>query len=266
VIDILPAGLRSAGVSRPPLVTAAAALVRIQVWAFIASLALRLPPRWGLPYLAATIVLFAWTCFGVREPMPVRRRRFAVLRIRPLGRRAPWVLLAAVATVAAHASLLVVQGSLGWLPPLTAAGPLERVAQQPLGWAVALLGATVWAPLMEELGFRGALQRPLERRWGPAAAIAVSAIVFAVVHLDAWGLPSRLLTGLVFGFAAWRTRSVWAAILLHAISNGAVVSWYAADSHARWLLLAASAPHAGLLALVPLLGSFACAVWFLERC
>jgi membrane protease YdiL (CAAX protease family) len=265
VIDILPASLRSAGISRPPLVTAAAALVRIQVWAFIASLALRLPPRWGLPYLVATTGVFVWTCFGVREPTAARRRRLAVLRLRPLGRALPWAILAALATVVAHAALLVVQRSLGWLPP-PAAGRLDAVARQPLGFAVALLGATVWAPLMEELGFRGALQRPLEWRWGAGAAIAVSAIAFAVLHLDPWGLPGRLLTGFVSGYAAWRMRSVWAAVLVHAVGNGAVMAWYAVDRDGQWLVTAASAPHAGLLALPACLGGITGAVWFLGRC
>jgi membrane protease YdiL (CAAX protease family) len=86
------------------------------------------------------------------------------------------------------------------------------------------LGVLVIAPVGEELLFRGALLRSLLRRTAPAAAVWISALVFALVHvlLDpgaGFAVPALLLLGLVSGYRALRTGSLSESILLHAGFN-----------------------------------------------
>ncbi len=76
------------------------------------------------------------------------------------------------------------------------------------------------APITEELLFRGIILRGLLSRTRPAFAVLVSALLFALVHLNPWQFISALCLGLVLGWAYLRTGSVLLCILGHAISNG----------------------------------------------
>jgi membrane protease YdiL (CAAX protease family) len=87
-----------------------------------------------------------------------------------------------------------------------------------------LLMAVVWAPLVEELVFRGALYRHLRGRLGFVAAGLVSALLFAFMH--SYGpLFVTPLVLLGFGFAVireWRG-SLTACITAHAVHNGTLM-------------------------------------------
>ncbi|MFB6353654.1 MAG: type II CAAX prenyl endopeptidase Rce1 family protein [Halobacteriales archaeon] len=86
------------------------------------------------------------------------------------------------------------------------------------------LAAGLLAGVLEELPLRGGLLRLLEARWGPRAAVAASAAVFAGLHQGhasgprglAFVLASMLAAGLLLGVVVVRTRSVWNAVALHA--------------------------------------------------
>jgi membrane protease YdiL (CAAX protease family) len=95
-----------------------------------------------------------------------------------------------------------------------------------LGVAWFVLGVLVLAPVVEELLFRGVLLRSLARRIPPAAAVFVSALVFALVHplLDPTlgtlvAVPALLALGLVSATEALRTGSLSRSIALHAGFN-----------------------------------------------
>jgi membrane protease YdiL (CAAX protease family) len=90
------------------------------------------------------------------------------------------------------------------------------------GWILALLAAAVVPALGEELLFRGFLQRGLEPRIGPAAAIAVSSLAFGLIHGPGRALPATLL-GALLGWIAWRSGSVRPGIFAHLLSNAAAV-------------------------------------------
>ena len=73
----------------------------------------------------------------------------------------------------------------------------------------------------EELFFRGWLQPVLARGWGPAAAIAVTALAFAGLHVAGGArtpltLVNLLLGGILFGLLAWRSGGIAASIAAHA--------------------------------------------------
>jgi membrane protease YdiL (CAAX protease family) len=88
-------------------------------------------------------------------------------------------------------------------------------------WLLAVT-ALLLAPVLEELLFRGLLLRALLRRTTPVAAVAVSAVVFALVHplLDpSLGsvavVPGLLGVGLLTGVLAVRTGDLSRPILVH---------------------------------------------------
>jgi uncharacterized protein len=89
----------------------------------------------------------------------------------------------------------------------------------------AVLVVTV-APVAEELLFRGALLRGLQRRMTPAWATFVSALAFAAVHPlssptigSVIAVPGLFALGVVSAMLAIRTGNLSASILLHAGFN-----------------------------------------------
>ena len=83
--------------------------------------------------------------------------------------------------------------------------------------------AAVWAPVVEETMFRGALYHHLRARVRWPAAAALVALLFAAVHPQGWAaIP--VLSAIAFSFAAlreWRG-SIIAPVVAHAINNGSV--------------------------------------------
>jgi hypothetical protein len=94
-------------------------------------------------------------------------------------------------------------------------------------------GAVIAAPLGEELFFRGYVQSRLVARWGPAAGLVISSLLFAAAHMDVMHALAILPTGLVLGYTALRTGSIWTSIGIHAANNTlAIVSAGAAQEPA----------------------------------
>jgi uncharacterized protein len=87
-----------------------------------------------------------------------------------------------------------------------------------------VLSVLVVAPLGEELLFRGALLRGLQRRIPAGQAIFASALLFALVHvfLDpgaAFAIPGLVLLGLVSAWRAVETGNLSQSLYLHAGFN-----------------------------------------------
>jgi len=91
-----------------------------------------------------------------------------------------------------------------------------------LGLSAAL--AVIFAPVCEELFFRGFVFPGLARAWGPVAGIAASGILFGSAHL--LGNPTLYKSmiqfsaiGMVFSFVYWRSGSIFSSMLAHFTFN-----------------------------------------------
>lgn len=83
--------------------------------------------------------------------------------------------------------------------------------------------AVIGAPIVEELFFRGLLQRSLLRWMGPAPAIALQALVFALTHFQKLQFAALVAFGAVLGYVAHRTGRLGPGIATHMVFNGATV-------------------------------------------
>ena len=52
----------------------------------------------------------------------------------------------------------------------------------------------------------------------------VSAVLFAVYHVNAWLFLPMLVFGLALGWLTWTRRSLWPAIAMHVLYNGLAVA------------------------------------------
>lgn len=97
---------------------------------------------------------------------------------------------------------------------------------------LALLVVVV-APFVEELLFRGVLLSALLRRLHVGWAVAISSLLFALIHLPGlnfqwYGLAELFLLALVLAALRLGSRSIWPAVLAHALHNGlAITGWFA---------------------------------------
>lgn len=97
------------------------------------------------------------------------------------------------------------------------------------------LGAVVFAPIVEELLFRGILLRALLRRFTPAAAVLGSSVIFALVHYVGDPntlpfLPALAGLGAVLAVATLRTGDLSRAIWIHAGFNLTTTIWFLSTS------------------------------------
>ncbi|HZW05998.1 MAG TPA: type II CAAX endopeptidase family protein [Phycisphaerales bacterium] len=94
-------------------------------------------------------------------------------------------------------------------------------------WWVAVLVAalaTVWAPIVEEVVFRGALFRQLYARIGVFAAALLSGLVFAMMHGYSPSLfPPLIVLGTGFAVIRWWRGSLVACVTAHAFHNGTLM-------------------------------------------
>jgi len=75
------------------------------------------------------------------------------------------------------------------------------------------------APLTEELVFRGYIQTRLEQRHGALLAILISSVLFGIFHMDLVHGTFACGFGVYMGILAWRTGSIYPAIIAHAANN-----------------------------------------------
>jgi uncharacterized protein len=101
---------------------------------------------------------------------------------------------------------------------------LKKIPRTPLNIALGFAAVAVIAPLVEELLFRGYLQTALAHRLPPLAAVALSALAFALVHMQLYALPALWILGCAFGYLYYKTGSLRFNIVLHMINNGLALS------------------------------------------
>lgn len=156
-------------------------------------------------YLIVSIPLFAAVYVAIR-----------LLKLRPWNRarRGQWWL-----PQLAFASTGIVFGTIEYL--ILRPEPLVSITS----WQGLLIAAAillVCTGLLEELIFRGIMQRTAVEQLGRLWGIAYVAVIFAMLHLGYGSLPDILAVlaiGLLFGWFAARTGSLLGVTLSHGLTN-----------------------------------------------
>ncbi len=157
-----------------------------------------------------TIVLFLWRKWAVVSPTWLRKKNWDVLfwcAIASLGTLLPSVLL---------------QDLLPELPDAMG-DTFKLIMHNPFGYFMICL----FAPLVEELVFRGAILKALlgafRSHW---VAILISALVFALIHANPAQMPHAFLIGLLLGWMYYRSGSILPGVALHWVNNTVAYATY----------------------------------------
>jgi membrane protease YdiL (CAAX protease family) len=207
------------------------ALVAANVWPL---LLLKL----GVP-LAATaeaifLALYLWWAAGGGPPRTARAARAEAFR---RGRLSPgqwfWGVIAALFfAVTIHASIVVL---FRFVPfPMAAfrhGYDFSFIPSLRLKW-LAIVVSAASAGICEETGFRGYMQRPIERRHGAPVAILVSSLFFMALHLTKDWATARMVpiifgAGVLLGLLAWSSGSLIPAMIGHVLMDvGLFAFWW----------------------------------------
>jgi uncharacterized protein len=107
------------------------------------------------------------------------------------------------------------------------AGMIEKVladlSDEPLLFALAVPGVTIFVPVVEELIFRGAIFSALVNSWfGRSGAVLLTAAVWSVIHgaTAPWLFVAIIfMMGIVLGILLLRFGSLWVTIVCHCLWN-----------------------------------------------
>jgi uncharacterized protein len=150
---------------------------------------------------------------------------------------------ARLAGVATAAGLLVfilwINLDAGWMQVGAAAGFDPRDGAGAIDWRLALIriaGAALVVPIMEELFWRSFVLRWLESAHflsvEPARvglrALAITVLLFGIEH-QLWF--AGIVAGLAYSVLYMRSGSLWAAVIAHGVTNGALGIWVLATGN-----------------------------------
>lgn len=98
---------------------------------------------------------------------------------------------------------------------------LEQMMEGPF-WSSFLVTA-IFAPIFEEWMCRGMVLRGLLTKMKPVWAIVLSALFFAIIHLNPWQALNAFVIGLVMGYIYYKTGSLLLTMLIHFVNNASSV-------------------------------------------
>ncbi|MFW5866269.1 MAG: CPBP family intramembrane glutamic endopeptidase [Armatimonadota bacterium] len=118
---------------------------------------------------------------------------------------------------------------LGWL--MGDAVPLAQTTEEIIGSAetpgevaIYFVLVCIFAPIFEEIIFRGYVYGGLRRIMSPRAAIIIAAAAFAAVHLNAEAFLVITLIGAMLCYLYERSRSLIPGMIAHGLHNGLVLA------------------------------------------
>ena len=159
-----------------------------------------------LAYLLPVLVIFSWR--GIHW----KHLRFGRFEWNTLGVGCG-LLVASYFLIILHNALLYL---LGVDPQGEAIMELFAGLDSPVWFFI--VGA-IFAPLVEEIFFRGFLFQGFRHRYGWISAMLISSAIFAVAHLDPVALIPTFILGCLLAYLFHRSNSVWPGIIIHFLVN-----------------------------------------------
>ena len=178
--------------------------------------------------------IYIWWAAGGGPPRAWRAFRAARFRATSLTpSQWTWGLIAAVFfAITVHASIVILfRLVLFPIANFRHGYDFSFIPSLPLKWLAVVVSAAS-AGICEETGFRGYMQRPLERRHGVPTAVVISSFLFMLLHLNkGWAtlgmVPIVFGAGVLLGLLAWASGSLIPSIVGHIIMDiGLFAYWW----------------------------------------
>ena len=86
-------------------------------------------------------------------------------------------------------------------------------------WIAVIVVVSVFAPLSEEILFRGYIYHSLREKYSVIYSIIVASLLFGCMHYDLFRLLPLTLGGIALNVVSVRADSLWASIIMHGVWN-----------------------------------------------
>ena len=158
--------------------------------------------------LATLIILSAF--FLLRRKNPLRETGFCATHSR-------FVFTAIAVTPLLYAAVSLILGTLpeSWMEEYA-----EAAASLNQKGVLITVATVLAAPLVEEIIFRGLVLSRLSRVLPGWLAVLLSALLFGVCHGQIIWMAYAFVLGVIFGFFALRSKSIWPSLCAHILFNG----------------------------------------------
>ena len=182
-----------------------------------------LPAPWSVIAMGGYLWLY-WKYFSgswwPRSTAEARSKKFRTIKLSAEGWK--WGLAGTFLFVAIMQSATVLTFRLIEFPAEASADYGLDALPVWVAW-ITIIMASLVAGICEEIGFRGYMQGPLEKRYGPVAGIIIVSIMFTVFHLNqAWAQPvlfQIFAISALFGVLAYASGSLIPSIIGHTIMD-----------------------------------------------
>jgi membrane protease YdiL (CAAX protease family) len=159
-----------------------------------------------LAYLLPVIVIFAW------RRIPWRSLGFGPFRWSTLG-------IGCGLLVASYVIIIVHNALLSLLGVETQGENIVKLFAELDSPVWFFIVGAIFAPLVEEIFFRGFLFQGFRAKYGWVIGIILSAAIFAIAHLDLAVLIPTFVLGCVLAYLYHRSNSIWPGVILHFLVN-----------------------------------------------
>ena len=180
------------------------------------------------------LAFYVWWASGGGPPRKTRTARAMAFRRATLSRKQWfWSLIAAFSfAVTVHASMVLLFRFVSFpIASFRRGYDFSFIPSTSLRWLAVVVSA-ISAGICEETGFRGYMQRPIERRYGASAAILISSLFFTSVHLTKdWAtagiVPIVFGAGVLLGLLARTSGSLIPGMIGHVLMDvGLFAYWW----------------------------------------
>lgn len=103
-------------------------------------------------------------------------------------------------------------------------------------WAI--MTAVLAAPILEELLFRGVIQRSITMKYGGLTGVVVAAAIFGIIHFNPVQVVNAFVVGLILGFIYYKTNSLISVMIIHAVNNAmAYLIWTISEDKSQFNMI-----------------------------
>jgi membrane protease YdiL (CAAX protease family) len=158
--------------------------------------------------------------WGSKRSAEVRREYFRLTTLKPAVWK--WGLAGAILFVAIVQASFVITFRIITFPAARFTADYKALDTFPVwaAWAILIMSSIV-AGICEETGFRGYMQVPMEKKYGPVVAITLTSLIFTLIHLGhTWAipiLPHIFFASVLLGILAYKSGSLIPGIIGHSI-------------------------------------------------
>ena len=194
-----------------------------RLWSVIALSNIKLSPGipWSFPLMAILLFLIWKYLDGKGIPKSTQKTRHLWMRANALpSSLRKWSWISAVLLGATILSLIILGTRITDVPS-GQIDQIERISIYPFWTILSLIIMTsVVAGIIEEISFRGYMQKPMEIRYGPKLAILIVALFFTLLHLPNATITPQLIPiffigSIGWGVLAYLTNSIIPGIVIH---------------------------------------------------